>query len=48
MRRGEIYLCSFDPTIGHEIQKTRSALVIQNDAGNRFSPLTMWRRFPQR
>jgi mRNA interferase MazF len=26
-RRGEIYLCSFDPTIGHEIKKTRPALV---------------------
>jgi mRNA interferase MazF len=41
LRRGKIYLCSFDPTIGHEIRKTRPALVIQNDIGNRFSPLTI-------
>jgi mRNA interferase MazF len=41
LRRGEIYLCSFDPTVGHEIKKTRPAVVIQNDIGNRFSPLTI-------
>jgi hypothetical protein len=41
LRRGDIYLCSFDPTVGHEIKKTRPALVIQNDIGNRFSPLTI-------
>ena len=40
-RRGEIYLCSFDPTVGHEIRKTRPALVIQNDVGNRYSALTI-------
>jgi mRNA interferase MazF len=39
VRRGEICLCSFDPTVGHEIRKTRPALVIQNDVGNRYSPL---------
>ncbi len=39
--RGEIYLVSFDPTVGHEIQKTRPALVIQNDVGNGYSPLTI-------
>lgn len=39
--RGEIYLCSFDPTVGFEIQKTRPALVIQNDVGNQHSPLTI-------
>ncbi len=41
LRRGDLYLCSFDPTVGHEIKKTRPALVIQNDIGNRFSPLTI-------
>jgi mRNA interferase MazF len=41
LRRGEIYLCAFDPTVGHEIKKTRPALVIQNDVGNRHSPLTI-------
>lgn len=39
--RGEIYLVSFDPTVGHEIKKTRPALIIQNDIGNRYSPLTI-------
>lgn len=41
LRRGDIYLVNFDPTIGHEIKKTRPALVIQNDTGNRYSPLTI-------
>ena len=41
LRRGEIYLCSFDPTVGHEIKKTRPALVVQNDVGNRHSLLTI-------
>jgi mRNA interferase MazF len=41
LRRGQIFLCSFDPTLGHEIRKTRPALVIQNDIGNRYSPLTI-------
>jgi mRNA interferase MazF len=40
-RRGEIYLVEFDPTRGHEIKKTRPALVIQNDIGNRHSSLTI-------
>jgi mRNA interferase MazF len=41
VRRGEIHLVSFDPTVGHEIKKTRPALIIQNDIGNRYSPLTI-------
>ena len=39
--RGEIYLVEFDPARGHEIQKTRPAVVIQNDLGNRYSPVTI-------
>ena len=39
--RGEVYLVSFDPTIGAEIRKTRPALVIQNDMANRWSPVTI-------
>ena len=39
--RGEVYLVSFDPTIGAEIRKTRPALVIQNDIANRWSPVTI-------
>src|ERR1035437_4985124 len=41
LRRGELYLCYFDPTVGHEIKKTRPALVIQNDIGNRYSAVTI-------
>ena len=40
-QRGEIYLVNFDPTIGAEIKKTRPALVIQNDVGNQYSPITI-------
>jgi mRNA interferase MazF len=39
--RGEIWLVNFEPTIGAEIRKTRPALVIQNDIGNRASPITI-------
>ncbi|HXA66712.1 MAG TPA: type II toxin-antitoxin system PemK/MazF family toxin [Bryobacteraceae bacterium] len=39
-RRGEIHLVEFDLSRGHEIQKTRPALIIQNDIGNRHSPVT--------
>lgn len=38
-KRGEIYLVNFDPTIGSEIKKTRPALVLQNDIGNRYSDI---------
>jgi mRNA interferase MazF len=38
---GQIYLVRFDPTVGHEIKKTRPALIIQNDVGNKFSPVTI-------
>ncbi len=40
-RRGDIYLVEFDPARGHEIKKTRPAVVIQNDIGNRHSPGTI-------
>jgi len=40
-RRGDVYLVNFDPTIGAEVQKTRPAVVIQNDIGNRWSPITI-------
>lgn len=38
---GEVYVVRFDPTIGAEIKKTRPALIIQNDIGNRYSPITI-------
>jgi mRNA interferase MazF len=40
-KRGEVYLVNFDPTIGSEIQKTRPALIIQNDIANQHSPITI-------
>ena len=40
-KRGEIYLTRFDPTLGAEIQKTRPALILQNDVANRYSPITI-------
>ena len=40
-KRGEIYLTALDPAVGHEIKKTRPALVIQNDTSNRYSTVTM-------
>jgi mRNA interferase MazF len=39
--RGEIYLVSFNPTIGAEIQKTRPATILQNDIANEYSPMTI-------
>ncbi len=33
-RRGDVWLVSFDPSIGGEIQKTRPAVVLSNDTAN--------------
>lgn len=40
-KRGEIFLINFDPALGSEIKKTRPALILQNDIGNEFSPVTI-------
>ena len=40
-KRGEVYRVSLDPVVGSEIGKTRPALVVQNDVGNRFSRVTI-------
>jgi mRNA interferase MazF len=40
-KRGEIYLVNFDPTVGSEIQKTRPALILQNDIANKHSQITI-------
>ena len=40
-QRGEIYLTALDPALGHEIKKTRPALVIQNDVSNQYSQTTI-------
>lgn len=34
MNRGEVWWVSFDPSIGGEIQKTRPAVIVSNDAAN--------------
>jgi len=36
-KRGEIWLVSLEPVAGHEIGKTRPALVISNNRNNEFS-----------
>jgi mRNA interferase MazF len=33
-RRGEVWLVSFDPSRGGELQKTRPAVVLSNDTAN--------------
>ncbi len=33
--RGDVWLVSLDPTIGHEVQKTRPAVIVTNDIYNR-------------
>jgi len=36
MKRGEIWLINFDPSIGGEIKKTRPAVIISNNSSNHF------------
>ena len=36
MKRREIWWVSFDPSIGGEIKKKRPAVIISNDASNKF------------
>jgi mRNA interferase MazF len=33
-KRGDIFWVNLDPTVGSEINKTRPAVVVSNDAGN--------------
>jgi mRNA interferase MazF len=40
-KRGDIWIVNFDPTIGSEIQKTRPAVILQNDIGNQYSAVTI-------
>lgn len=34
VKRGEVWLAALDPTVGHEIQKTRPSLIISPDQLN--------------
>ncbi len=39
--RGDVVEICLDPVVGREIGKTRPAVVVQNDIGNRYSPLVI-------
>ena len=39
IRRGEVFLVNFDPTLGAEAKKTRPAVVVSNDINNAHSPI---------
>lgn len=41
VRRSDIVIVELDPTRGHEMQKTRPCVVVQNDVGNRNSHTTV-------
>lgn len=33
-KRGDVFWVSFDPSVGGEVQKTRPAIILSNDAAN--------------
>jgi mRNA interferase MazF len=41
VRRGDVVVVRLDPAEGHEMKKTRPAVVVQNDIGNRNSSTTV-------
>lgn len=41
IKRGDIVDVSLDPTVGSEMMKTRPCVVVQNDAANKYSRLTV-------
>lgn len=41
IRRGEVVIVRFDPAEGHEMKRTRPAVVVQNNVGNRNSGTTI-------
>ncbi|WP_231182941.1 type II toxin-antitoxin system PemK/MazF family toxin [Haladaptatus sp. DYF46] len=41
VRRGDVVIVRLDPSEGHELKKTRPAVVVQNDVGNRNSSTTI-------
>ena len=36
MKRGEVWWINFDPAIGGEVRKKRPAVIVTNDAANKF------------
>lgn len=41
IKRGQIVLVNLNPVKGSELGKVRPALIIQNDEGNKYSPVTI-------
>jgi mRNA interferase MazF len=41
IRRGDVVIVQLDPAEGHEMRKTRPAVVLQNDVGNKNSKTTI-------
>lgn len=41
VRRGDVVIVRLDPAEGHEMKKTRPAVVVQNDVGNANSSTTI-------
>jgi len=39
IKRGDVFLVNFDPTLGSETKKTRPAVVVSNDINNAHSPI---------
>ena len=39
IRRGDVFLVNFDPTVGAEVKKSRPAVVVSNDINNAHSPI---------
>ena len=41
VKRGDVWLVNLDPTVGHEIKKSRPGIIIQNNVGNKYSSVTI-------
>ncbi len=41
LKRGDVYMVSLDRAAGSTTSDARPALIIQNDVGNKFSPITI-------
>jgi len=41
LKRGDVVCVNLNPTIGSETGKVRPCVIIQNDVGNRYSPVTI-------
>lgn len=39
IKRGDVFLVDFSPTVGSEVKKTRPGVVVSNDISNKNSPI---------